>query len=38
LQGTHWSLVPESNWVRRDTNPAHRQQCLRGEHYRCPNL
>ena len=31
LQGTHWSLVPESNWVPRDTNPAHRRQCLRGE-------
>jgi hypothetical protein len=32
LQGTHWSLVPESNWVPRDTNPAHRRQCLRGGH------
>ena len=31
LQGTHWSLVPESNWLPRDTKPAHRRQCLRGE-------
>ena len=32
LQGTRWSwsLVPESNRVPRDTNPAHRRQCLRG--------
>ena len=37
LQGTHWSLVPEFNWVPRDTNPAHRRQCLRGEYYRCPD-
>ena len=37
LRGTHWSLVPESNWVLRDTNPEHRRQCLRGECYRCPN-
>ena len=32
LRGTRWSLVPESNWVPRDTNPAHRRQCLRGGH------
>jgi hypothetical protein len=37
LQGTHCSLVPESNWAPRDTNPEHRRQCLRGEYYRCPN-
>ena len=37
LQGTRWGLVPESNWVPRDTNPAHRRQCLRGQYYRCPN-
>ena len=30
LRGTYWSLVPESNWVPRDTNPAHRRQSLRG--------
>ena len=30
LRGTHWSLVPEPNWVPRGTNPAHRRQCLRG--------